>query len=316
MKLVHFVLFCFGFTNLVNAQVSFMFPDSNAIWSYYFQNNHAPGSPPTYDYHTLHYALFNEDTVINDTVYKKLFKTFDSSFHENFPSVSGEQIRIEGSRVYYRPKNNPCPSINEYLLYDFSMKAGDTINYFSNYGLSNRIICESIDSVLISGRFHKRWLIVCPETWFWNYWIEGIGSDFHLLSTYQPFFSVDFDFFELLCFEQDSILIYENTLNPDYDSNCHAEGHWPPWGIEETKMEQTKISVVPNPVESKSIIEFENIKGNPAEVHIFNAMGQLVKTYNNINEELSIYNKNYQKGFYFVKGIVGQQVITTKFIIY
>ena len=62
----------FAFTAKAQEYQYVPFPDSNAVWSEFYWSSEAPG---IYN----KYALFNEDTVINNITYHKLFHTENKS---------------------------------------------------------------------------------------------------------------------------------------------------------------------------------------------------------------------------------------------
>ena len=308
MKKIFLTISVLLFYSQIQAQTEHPFPDSNAVWSYYRQYGHEPGPPMSYKWLTEHYAIFfGKDTTVNEKEYKKLF--FYQTRTIGYDSTTKGVIRIEGDKVLY----NPLPywggtDTNEFLLYDFGIELYDSIKIRLQWDDTVTLTCQGIDSILINDQYRKRWYIEFIESGFYNYWIEGIGSDYHFLSSYEPFFSADFDLFDFMCFEQDSFL-YQL-----YDS-CHMKGQFPDI-VFEPSQPNNKISVFPNPVKDKSIINFSTNDAKEAEVQIYSTKGQLLKTYRSGNQELVIYNKNYEKGIYFVKAIADSRVFTTKFIIH
>lgn len=289
---------------------NFSFPDTNAHWSYihvfFYEFN-----PPVIDYYTTHFALFNNDTVIDDTIYSKLYLTSDSIFPEDLSNVGYKLIKTEGDKVYYYDNNN---TLDEFLIYDFGLNVGDSMDVTFKSGHESFLVCEGIDSVLIDEIYRKRWYITCPETDFYNYWVEGIGSDYHLLSSLTPYFSVDPEFWELLCFKQDGSLIYEGN-NLVYEGGCHAEGYFNPDKMEERSIDKQKVNIVPNPIGNISKLKIDNLENEVAEIYIYNCNGNFIRTYKGSISDISIQKENYNKGIYFAKVIIEEKVYTTKFII-
>lgn len=135
---------------------------------------------PLYNAHTIIHSL-NGDTIINDLVYQKLVGHLAIS--PPTPNVYIGALRFaEDKKVFVYYDNN------EYLLYDFNVQIGDTLNIFGGieYYIDNKtlphivvnidtlddgrikIISDAILQEEINGIIHeeKRQKI----------WIEGIGS--------------------------------------------------------------------------------------------------------------------------------------------
>ena len=91
--LLLFILICLTLSAQEYKYVSF--PDSNAIWSEIYWK---PISQPSPRWVYNQYALFNEDTVINEVKYHKLFQTKATKkiTHENSVCIGG--IREDNSK--------------------------------------------------------------------------------------------------------------------------------------------------------------------------------------------------------------------------
>jgi hypothetical protein len=156
----------------------------------------------------------------------------------------------------------------ETLLYDFTANVGDTL-CFGEPGAS--FVLDSISIEQIGGIDRRKfWFGLeydnlgrprAKETW-----VEGFGSDFGLL--WSGYYGVYDGWHCLLCFHQKGELIWEN---PQYGFCTYTE-------VEENK--DSEISIYPNPSKDRAVIE--GIE--PAEVQVYNALGQLVKTVQNTNE--------------------------------
>jgi len=75
------------------------FPDSGAIWSEIYQppiNPDLTWPDPIYE----RFALNGEDTVINDTAYKKLYIFYDTTFNKNTATYIGG-IREDSSKKIF-----------------------------------------------------------------------------------------------------------------------------------------------------------------------------------------------------------------------
>ncbi len=125
-------------------------------------------------------------------------------------------------------------------------------------------------------------------------WVEGVGSDYGLL--WSGYYGIPDGWHCLLCFHQYGELVWEN---PEYGT-CTYDA------IEENK--DSEISIYPNPVGDRVIIEGIEV----AEVDVYNALGQRVRTVQSTNE---INVSGLQEGVYLLfitdaKGISQTKRIT------
>lgn len=235
---------------------------------------------------------FTEDTVVDGLKYTKLMaeaKTLDNNYH-----FSGLWflLREENEKVWKRQLNNP----DEILLYDFTASVGDTLT-IGDFG--QRLIIDSIGTVQIGNADRKKfWLRLQSNNpggyQFTETWVEGIGSDYGLL--WSGYLSIPDGWHCLLCFHQNGELVWEN---PEYGT-CTYDA------IEENK--DSEISIYPNPVGDRVIIEGIEV----AEVEVYNALGQRVRTVRSTNE---INVSGLQEGVYLLfitdaKGISQTKRIT------
>ena len=199
------------------------------------------------------------DTLIEDVQYMKIMGTVNDSY-----PIFYTLLREEDGKVWKRYSiAHP-----ETLLYDFTASVGDTLRIGD---FAEEMVLDSISMVRI-GDVDRR------KLWFGleydnlgrprakETWIEGIGSDYGLLWT--GYFNVFDGWHCLLCFHQNGELVWEN---PEYGT-CTFDG------VEETK--ESGISIYPNPAKDRVIVE--GIEA--AEVEVYNALGQVVKTVRGTNE--------------------------------
>lgn len=192
---------------------------------------------PTFtpDFHSYSIRLL-DDTLINGIMYHKIYYSFDS-LNTNWVYQHG-LLREDGfNKIYYKRDNE-----NEVLLYDFSLKVNDTfkINDFCTLQV------EETDTIQLNdGQSRKRLKLVRKgdPNWGDEYWIEGIGSQFGLISHF-GFCSTDYSDV-LLCFYNNSILLY-----PMAPASCFLTKN-------EELTNNFKISSYPNPFHS--YIELKNI---------------------------------------------------------
>jgi hypothetical protein len=156
MKHLLFIIFLLaGFT--LTAQTYHPFPTKNALWTemYYYPDKdaHAP------EFHC--YALKDNDTTINGKLYHKLYHSTDTIFTES--KLCGG-IREENKRIYFYAIDSitllgqltfPSKKL-EIILFDFSLKLGDTIRSDQfNIGYPDKLIVAIMDSTLVGTQYRK-----------------------------------------------------------------------------------------------------------------------------------------------------------------
>jgi len=251
------VQFCYG-------QEYHKLVDTNKLWSTLIVEYIGP---PTFD-STLktQHIRFGDDTIINGLIYKKVLETYNENLI-NW-SYSG-YIREDSSRkVYYL--NYECYD-EEYLIYDFNVNIGDTINYFEPY------IVDSIDSIYISTHYRKRIFIHSIISSFSDVWIEGIGSIYGVINSMTE--GVVGIRFELLCFFENDTLCYQNSNYND----CYIVTN----NYEILQYGKQSFNIYPNPINKCFIIDTE-ILNNNSIFEIYNSLGQLKYTYLIISRKTQI----------------------------
>ena len=222
------------------------------------------------EWHTLSTTLFgysnyvnwcSGDTIIGDVRYMKIMGTLNDGYPHLFTV-----LREEDGKVWKRHLNTS----EETLLYDFTASVGDTL-CFGEPGAS--FVLDSISMVQIGGVDRRKFWFGLEYDGLGNprakeTWVEGVGSDFGLL--WSGYYGVYDGWHCLLCFHQYGELVWQN---PEYNT-CS----YPYDAVEENK--DSEISVYPNPVRDRVVIEGIEV----AEVDVYNALGQLVKTVQNTNE--------------------------------
>ena len=133
---------------------------------------------PIYDPHTMIYQL-EEDTIINQQVYTKL----TCSYSDQSTAISWYEAALrftEDKKVYIYYDDT------EYLLYDFDVQIGDTLQIFAGidyYNFHNTYphIVTAVDT-LENGRLQVQLDVVVRDEYanqeevFQKIWIEGVGS--------------------------------------------------------------------------------------------------------------------------------------------
>ena len=208
-------------------------------------------------YNTLVHRIA-DDTLIGGVRYTKVMQTVNDVGTPTLAAL----LREEDGKVWETYNGN-----SEILLYDFTANVGDSL--VCGYG--DYFVLDSISIEQIGGVDRKKFWFgleydFTGEPYAMETWIEGIGSDLGLLYCGSYYFCGGY--YRALCFHQDGELIWQN---PEYDA-CVITS------VEE--INDKVISVYPNP--AMEIVTIDGIEA--AEVQVYNALGQLVKTVQGSNE--------------------------------
>ena len=208
-------------------------------------------------YNTLVHRIA-DDTLIGGVRYTKVMQTVNDVGTPTLAAL----LREEDGKVWETYNGN-----SEILLYDFTANVGDSL--VCGYG--DYFVLDSISIEQIGGVDRKKFWFgleydFTGEPYAMETWIEGIGSDLGLLYCGSYYFCGGY--YRALCFHQDGELIWQN---PEYDA-CVITS------VEE--INDKVISVYPNP--AMEIVTIDGVEA--AEVQVYNALGQLVKTVRDANE--------------------------------
>lgn len=318
MKKLLSIFIFFGLYLNSNSQTAkyHQFPTSNAIWREY---SYAYGYQ-TSDLSCSEYQ--NEiagDTVVGIYTYHKIWysgKYYAFSFCHypsymytpTFFSYYNGAYREDtlNRKVFYLAPD----SISESLLYDFNLSLGDTLPItFNNNHYGNPNIVTSIDSVLIVGKYHKRFEI---SAYNWGghigsyvYLIEGIGSTFGLLGKLRPEEEIPHGS-TLLCFKQNGLTVF-----PDSTYQCDIVS-----SIKDNEIKpEPFIKIFPNPFNLTAEISFvKNYK--TIDLTLFDLQGKIIKskTYKDLNK-INLDRLEIENGIYFLRMTLDNRIIETKKIL-
>ena len=186
--------------------------------------------------------------------------------------VTPRGIFFENAELYFREETAtgrlyryfPMIDEEEVLLCDMSLTVGDTFYQISNWGMAHPSVVESVS--FENGRKVIRFALpVYP-------WHDALTFREGIFPNNFPIGYLDYYDFEnnLLCEYKDGEQVFEN---PEYNT-CY---------IDETSVQEQDlqhVSLYPNPAKETVLIEGAKV----AEVQVYNALGQLVKTVRNSNE--------------------------------
>jgi hypothetical protein len=236
-------------------QTYFPLPDSNAVWSV-----------------GLTKYLVKGDSVLNSTSYKKYYFSSDSALSPASLKFAG-LVRDDTAqkKIYGVLKNKTA----EQLLYDFNLKKLDTVTVGSLYdpnftGRPYTVRVSAVDSVLITGKYHKRYELTSFHFngSFSEFWIEGVGStDGPLEPGVVDCGIADVCLPTLLCLYHNNVRIYIDTVyNSCYVNTCLT-------GIQE---QEGKIiaTVYPNPGCGMFTLRTENVFS--AQLEVINSFGKRI----------------------------------------
>lgn len=222
-------------------------------------------NPYPNNYSEFHcFALKDNDTTINGKLYHKLYQSTDTLFTE--AKLCGG-IREENKKVYFYPID---PSLywydnlaKELILYDFSLKLGDTIRAIDSFRIGDSDLkVVNIDSTLTVNGYRKT--IKFGDTdgfpFPWAVWVEGIGSLRGLLFETGPVPNNGY-FNDLICLRQNNVFIYhyDNNNTNQYHHDRYDDCYYIKPDAVKTVAMNTKLIITPNPVITTARIEFEKL---------------------------------------------------------
>jgi len=289
------------------AQEENVFPTDNAIWNILIDG-------------VEHYYGLTGDTIINDTLYNKLYLLNDTTLIIDHNDIYVGGFRQEGKKVWFRPSFPPFylynyedPYHEETLLYDFSKSAGDTVFHnfildpFSLYGMQasdsismSIIVLESIDEkgrkMFYTEVFDSRQISFLIQE---DIWTEGIGS---IRSGLFWFFNkknmIGLPEFYLACLKKDNEYIFTNHPRPSCHCFCSGVGIFnKKCSMVDVIYENSYIQITGTPVAFSCDFKLYTITGNL----IFEKKFQS-------NKETFFFNK---KGLYIYQIISRKQILKT-----
>lgn len=252
--------------------------DSTKMWSSLQEHCLPEGTAYTTDYHK-----FYGDTLINDTLYKKVWISQDEN-HENW-YFFGSFIREENKRVYYREM-----FLNEGLIYDFNMNLGDSVLLNNSRAADNLwLTLSEIDSVETYDGWRQRWKLTSSIYLNADYWIKGIGSENGVLNSGASVFGGLCGNYVLLCQHQDENLIYQNQLYEE----CFYE-------LLATTEEHKELDIFKYSYSTSSI----NLKFNSntrKHILLVSASGKIIVNERTTLNNFKIENSKFSSGIYFIR---------------
>lgn len=303
MKNTIIIFFIFSTLTIV-AQNNF--PESDAIWNVNYVD---PGGITS---HEMLYGLYG-DTIINDTLYHKLYSLSDTILSaatiEDF--IGG--IRSEGPKVWLKPENKPDPWIYpNILLYDFSAEVGDTIWHKGFTQIPNcDENCFAPDnhtySVVTEITYQNGYKIQSTRgTGPPSKWYEGIGSIFGILGSIQAYTLVG-ESYNLACFKYNNSVKYKNNLLCE---KCFCTDFTTE--TREKKNMQDVVSILPNLAQNSISVTINRPYRN-SKIEILDINGRIIYS-NDFLQQTIHFPDIIRETFVLVKLTLDEQVIIKKVI--
>lgn len=273
------------FLVLITTQITFAqsyhpFPTSNATWEEAFIG--FIGSE------LESYNVMCGDTLLNGIVQSKVYQYSADGNGEIYGPYYFGSIYEENMKIYV---NN-----EDYLLYDFTLEAGDSFQLSSNYYM----IVESIGFTDINGEARRTIYFEPYEGWHREeFWIEGIGSNFGLFN--RGMFGPDLDPWTK-CMKENQVVLYnfDPPVN-DCDFTFTSEECDVLSGTISVAKNDFSTSVFPNPFSKKAIISFGKKFIQTGTLTIFNLNGQRLQQQQFSGNQVELNREHLPAGMFIYK---------------
>ena len=249
------------------------------------------------------YALTDEDTMIDDETYKKLYLYSDIEFSPETATYIGALRENSQKQVFYRGMYELL-ELNE-MIYDFSLSVGDTFSggslNMSSYFIG--LVVADIDTVNYDGVERRRFKIMTAGYGqIAAIWIEGIGNREGL---FFPYHTTTADIWgNVRCYTHNDELLYSNYRHGG--SDCVT----PLMGIESI-IEDNSITLYPNPTNNEISISSESFINS---IEIYNSLGQKVYTETINSKEKTIDISSLPSGVYVLGAKTDDGIMRKKII--
>lgn len=304
MKKILIIFFGLLLFNNLSGQTYFPFPNDTAKWDCLTWHQWSP-----YDINLYNSSYILEgDTILEGKLYKKVYYTDDHIPCFNAGYIGG--IREDSNKnIYFFPFLKVLPNIStafpsdttEYLLYTFdNLSIGMTLPINEEETVIKVI---DIDSILLGDSYRRRYKIqqnnLFPGD---HYWIEGIGSNKDLFSSYSSEFEWEL---YTLCYT-DSVIYYINS--PNGADSCH---YMFPVGIKIAEL--SSFDVHPNPATNTIHIK-TNAAIQNGYINIYNSTGHQIIQKKISASEFDIDIHEIKSGVYIIEFINSDSKRYSKFI--
>jgi len=299
-RIIYIIVFLSIVFNLF-AQDNLQLIDTSKMWSSWRGGSWLPP-----EYRISSYHKFQDDTLINQKSYKKIWESLDEQ-QTNWELKGFIRSDTIGN-IYARDLLN-----YEGLIYNFDVQVWDTFTLCNpfNEWLVFQVLVIEIDSTFIipANQFRKRIKLQGNDIWAGEeYWIEGIGSSAGILQSGADIVQqTGWAMYDALCQWHNDTLVYSN---PEY-SSCFIIVSTP-----EVTDEAPEIIIQPNPLVNKSYIIVKGLHFDNFQLEIRNIYGKNVCEYSiQQNKDILLDRRLFKSGLYIITLIDGNNVIARKKLI-
>lgn len=291
--------YIFGFIAIALLKISVAqqyhpMPTENVVWREYTREILGSSHSISRDFQ----YYMSGDTLISGKIYHKLYKS-----GRNYSYYWGGKDSTDYADLYVGAiredsvKRVYLFDTSEVLLYDFNLDIGDTITAMYGAVGNYTYIVDEIDSVSVTGVFHKRFKIVYGDPQAVLYLIEGVGASTGLLSQFYGSYSWAY-ISELICFKENNLDSYPDGVS------C---------SLVDVIIPVQKIQIYPNP--SKGLIYFRGPSMDSISLSIYNLVGEIVYEKQNLDFYEAIDLRFLSKGVFYLKIQSENKLMTVEKII-
>jgi len=279
---------------------------NNLDWAFFTSG----GYPGYFSDEARDWFFVSGDTTINSVNYYQLYQSTNYKSYNadnillidtNYPTVYYAAIREAGTKLYIINSG----SFSELLWWDFGFSIGDTIKV-SPAGTGacddTAYTIAGVDSVTFGAVTRKVFSVKLLSNLTDIKVYEGIGvftgdgqndgGPFEQLCN-NGFVSGDEPSGGLICYSIDgNELRFDNGQHPEM--SCTN-----PFTAIKEMSEQHGAKIYPNPATDFFEVKLAQLPVQHTELLLFNSLGQLVKEQQIMEEDLTVYCKNFSSGMYF-----------------
>jgi hypothetical protein len=275
------------------------------------------------------------DTVIDNLHYLKMYVQTEIQPFEFDLSRASLSSFIRNDTVNKRVYQKGLWDTTEYVLYDFSLQIGDTVQLSNGHDFSADFYAVRVDSIeietgkynypdffkasdidsiitLADGTSRRRILVKVLYKWkgstAYNYsdkmspqvWVESIGSSNGLyFEISETFWTADAGWERLLCYAKNNTVLLSYPFDIDFISDCWG---WP-WGVGIANPAIfEKIKLYPNPAHNQITIQLDNLDMQKSTLlYLYNLQGQCLLTKFVTEPIFTLDISQYKEGIYFVE---------------
>ena len=278
--------------------------DVTRCWSFY------PGG--WHDEYSFH--MDGTDTLINGHLYKNIFITthhLPGTEHDSVYTNYLGGMREANKQVFFISEYLALDTI-ERMVYDFNpVDVGDTIyTQILTHDLLQFIphVVTGTDSILVDGQYHRRIHLRDENSFFTEYWIEGVGSSMGLV--YASYWLLTDNSYDLNCHYLDEEVVFSNeapTYNfctsplPEIECTTTAS---------ESPEDDRELILYPNPASDKIFIRSERTIGKAI---LYTSQGEKILSCSNTH---ILPVETLRGGVYFVQlsDVDGRLISIEKFV--